>query len=121
MTAPDALARLEIVASEAPLRVGRYVLHQAIGAGGMATVHFGRLEGAGGLSRVVAIKRLHPHIAANQELAACFFQEARLATRVRHTNVVQTIDVALDGDTGLVVMEYVQGEALGRLLQAGCR
>ncbi len=87
----------------------------------MATVHFGRVEGAGGFARIVAIKRLHPHIGENRDLAARFFEEARLATRVRHTNVVQTIDVALDGDTGLVVMEYVQGEALGRLLQAACR
>jgi hypothetical protein len=87
----------------------------------MATVHFGRLEAVGGFARVVAIKRLHPHYAENRELAARFFDEAKLATRVRHTNVVPTIDVALDGDVGLVVMEYVQGEALGRLLQVACK
>jgi len=121
MTARKALATIEIVPSEAPQRVGRYVLHQAIGAGGMATVHFGRLEGAAGFARVVAIKRLHAHIASNRELAARFFDEARLATRVLHTNVVQTLDVVLDGEAGLVVMEYVQGETLGRLLQVACR
>ena len=121
MTAREALATLEIVPSEAPQRVGRYVLHQAIGAGGMATVHFGRLEGVAGFARVVAIKRLHAHIAENRELAARFFDEARMATRVLHANVVQTIDVVLDGDAGLVVMEYVQGETLGRLLQVACR
>jgi eukaryotic-like serine/threonine-protein kinase len=87
----------------------------------MATVHLGRVEGAAGFSRVVAIKRLHPSIAQNRELSASFFQEARLATRIRHANVVQTLDVVLDGDAGLVVMEYVQGETLGRLLQVACR
>ena len=87
----------------------------------MAAVHFGRLEGALGFARVVAIKRLHPHVAENKELAAGFFEEAKLAARVRHSNVVQTIDVALDGDIGLLVMEYVQGEALGRLLQVACK
>jgi eukaryotic-like serine/threonine-protein kinase len=114
-------AKLVFVASRSPQRVGRYELHQAIGAGGMATVHFGRLEAVGGFSRVVAIKRLHPQIAANRELAARFFEEAKLATRVRHANVVPTIDVALDGEAGLVVMEYVQGETLGKLLQVACQ
>jgi serine/threonine-protein kinase len=87
----------------------------------MATVHMGRLDGPAGFARVVAIKRLHPHIAANHELAARFFDEARLATRIHHANVIHTLDVVLDGDTGLVVMEYVQGETLGRLLQVACK
>jgi eukaryotic-like serine/threonine-protein kinase len=87
----------------------------------MATVHLGRLEGVKGFARVVAIKRLHPHLAANKDFADRFFEEAKLASRVRHANVVQTIDVALDGDAGLVVMEYVHGETLGRLLQVACR
>jgi eukaryotic-like serine/threonine-protein kinase len=87
----------------------------------MASVHLGRLEGVNGFARIVAIKRLHAHLAENREFADRFFGEARLASRVRHSNVVQTIDVAMDGAVGLVVMEYVPGEALGRLLQVACQ
>jgi serine/threonine protein kinase len=87
----------------------------------MATVHFGRLQGAHGFARTVAIKRLLPHIHENRDLARRFFDEARLAARIRHANVVQTLDVELFGEEGLVVMEFVLGETLGRLLQVACR
>ena len=52
----------------------------------MATVHFGRLDGAGGFSRVVAIKRLLPHLLANSEFTEMLLKEARLAARVAHVS-----------------------------------
>jgi serine/threonine-protein kinase len=98
--------------------VGRYVVHDEIAAGGMATVHFGRLLGPVGFSRTVAIKCLHPQFAKDPEFVAMFLDEARLAARVRHPNVVSTIDVvALEGELFLV-MDYVQGESLSRLMKA---
>src|ERR1700722_2616548 len=107
--------------SDPPTRVGQYVLHGLLGAGGMATVHLGRLEGVGGFARAVAIKRLHSYLASDRKLAARFLDEARLPTRIRHTNVVQTIDVVVEGEDYLVVMEYVPGETLSRLLQVACK
>jgi serine/threonine-protein kinase len=84
----------------------------------MATVHYGRLLGPVGFSRTVAIKRLHAQFAKDPEFAAMFLDEARLAARIRHPNVVQTLDVvAMDGELFLV-MDYVQGESLGRLIRA---
>jgi serine/threonine protein kinase len=98
--------------------VGRYALYGEIAAGGMATVHYGRLTGPVGFSRTVAIKRLHPQFAKDPEFVSMFLDEARLAARIRHPNVVQTVDVvALEGELFLV-MDYVQGESLGRLLRA---
>lgn len=95
--------------------IGRYALCHEIGYGGMATVHLGRLLGPVGFSRTIAIKRLHPHLARDPELTASFLDEARLAARIRHPNVVSTLDVvAADGEVFLV-MEYVQGESLARL------
>jgi serine/threonine protein kinase len=95
--------------------VGRYGLYGEIASGGMATVHFGRLLGAVGFTRTVAIKRLHPQFARDPEFVAMFLDEARLAARIQHPNVVSTLDVvALDGEL-FVVMEYVQGESLSRL------
>src|SRR5271165_4826800 len=99
-------------------KIGRYVLFQEIAHGGMATVHIGRLRGPAGFSRTVAIKRLHPQFARDPEFVTMFLDEARLAARIRHPNVVPTLDVvALDQELFLV-MEYVQGESLSRLVKA---
>ncbi len=100
------------------IRVGRYILFGEIASGGMATVHFGRQFGSAGFARIVAIKRLHPHLAKDAEFSAMFLDEARIAARVRHPNVVPTIDVvALEEGELLLVMEYVLGETLSRLLR----
>ncbi len=101
-----------------PRMVGRYALYGELARGGMATVHFGRLLGPVGFSRTVAIKRLHPQYASDAEFVAMFLDEARLAARIQHPNVVSTIDVvALEGEL-MLVMEYVQGESLSRLLSS---
>jgi serine/threonine-protein kinase len=101
----------------APLAtVGRYALRHEIASGGMAVVHLGRLVGAAGFSRTVAIKRLHPHLARNPEFVAMFLDEARLAARIRHPNVVSTLDVVATEGELFVVMEYVPGDSLSRLL-----
>ena len=105
-------------AESVPRRIGRYVLHGEIAAGGMATVHFGRLVGPAGFSRAVAIKRLHPQLARDPEFVAMFIDEARLAARIFHPNVVPTLDVvAIDAELFLV-MEYVRGAPLSQLIRA---
>lgn len=102
----------------APRVVGRYVLHAEIAAGGMATVHVGRLMGPVGFARTVAIKRLHPHFAKDPEFVAMFLDEARLAARIRHPNVVPVLDVVAEGGELFLVMDYVEGESLSRLVGA---
>ncbi|MCL2451049.1 MAG: serine/threonine protein kinase, partial [Polyangiaceae bacterium] len=98
--------------------LGRYALYDEIAAGGMATVHIGRLLGPVGFSRTVAIKRLHAQFAKDPEFVSMFLDEARLAARVRHPNVIGTLDVvALSGELFLV-MEYVPGESFARLWRA---
>ncbi|MGK3994234.1 serine/threonine-protein kinase [Sorangium sp. So ce1024] len=95
----------------------RYTLHGVIASGGMASVHFGRLVGAHGFARTVAIKRLHPQFARDPEFSSMLLDEARLAVRIRHPNVVATLDsVQADGELFLV-MEYIAGEALSSLLR----
>src|SRR6516225_8996456 len=100
--------------------VGRYALYVAIAAGGMATVHLGRLIGEVGFSRTVAIKRLHPQYAADPEFVSMFLDEARLAARIRHPNVVPTLDVVATKGELFLVMDYVPGESLARLSRV-CR
>jgi serine/threonine-protein kinase len=96
----------------------RYCLHDEIAAGGMGTVHLGRRLGEGGFSQLVAIKRLHGHLGQNEELGALLLEEARIAARVRHPNVVQALDVTRRGEELWLVMEYVEGEPLHRVFRA---
>ena len=98
--------------------VGRYALYDVIASGGMATVHYGRLQGPVGFSRTVAVKRLHAHLASDPEFVAMFLDEARLAARIRHPNVVPTLDVVAEAGEIFLVMDYVQGESLAYLLKA---
>ena len=91
-------------------------MYGAIAAGGMATVHLGRLLGPSGFARRVAIKRLHPQFAADAEIASMFSDEARLSARVSHVNVVPMLDVVSAERELLLVMDYVHGETFSRLL-----
>ncbi|MBX3219404.1 MAG: serine/threonine protein kinase [Labilithrix sp.] len=96
-------------------QLGRYELHGAIARGGMATVYVARMSGAAGFSRTVAVKRLHPHLAADPTFAGMFVDEARLAARIRHPNVIDTLDVVADNDELFLVMAFVLGETLSKL------
>lgn len=98
------------------LQVGRYGLFGPMAAGGMAEVHFGRMAAEGGFQKTIAIKRLLPHVAQNPECRTMIYEEARLAARIRHPNVVQPLDVITTDDEVLLAMEYVHGEALSKLI-----
>ncbi|HEX8792119.1 MAG TPA: protein kinase [Polyangiaceae bacterium] len=103
--------------ADRPLLIGRYALFGEVASGGMATVHFGRLLGPGGFSRTVAVKRLHAQFARDREFVAMLLDEGKIAARVRHPNVVPTLDVlAIDAEL-LLVMEYVHGESLAECLR----
>jgi serine/threonine-protein kinase len=84
----------------------------------MGAVHLGRLIGAAGFSRTVAIKRLHRHLATNDDFVTMFMDEARIASRIHHTNVIPTLEVVLEEGELLLVMEYLDGEPLSRLQRA---
>ncbi|RYE90996.1 MAG: serine/threonine protein kinase, partial [Myxococcales bacterium] len=101
-----------------PSAVGRYLLHDEIAAGGMGVVHVARQVGETGFSRLVAAKRLHADLALDQELVRMLSEEARVAARVRHPNVASTLDVVEDASEVLLVMEYLEGETLFRLIRA---
>jgi hypothetical protein len=98
-------------------RVGRYAIQGEIATGGMATVHYGRLIGPGGFTRGVAIKRLHPQFAKDPHFVAMFLDEARLASRIRHPNVVPILDVVAEEGELFLVMEFIPGEAISKLFR----
>ena len=99
-------------------QVQRYRIFGEIAAGGMATVHLARLTGPAGFSRIVAVKHLHPHFSTDPEFRAMLIDEAWLAARIRHPNVVPTLDVLVEDGEIFLVMEYVHGEPLNVLRRA---
>jgi serine/threonine-protein kinase len=108
-----------VTETRSPLRIGRYALHDEIAAGGMATVHLGRLLGNAGFTRLVAIKRLHAELARDPEFSAMFLDEARMAARISHPHVVDVLDVVADAAGSgelFLVMPYVHGDSLAHLL-----
>jgi serine/threonine-protein kinase len=97
--------------------VGRYELHAELASGGMAVVHLGRLRGDAGFARTVAIKRLHRHYVGDPELSALLLDEARLASRLLHPNIVAPQDLVTSNGEIFVVMEYVHGLTLAALVR----
>lgn len=96
--------------------IDRYELIAEIASGGMATVYLARLTGVGGFQRFFAIKRLHPHLAGEKEFVEMFLDEARLAAGIHHPNVVPILEVGASTNGYYLVMEYIEGETLARLL-----
>ena len=101
----------------APSRVGRYEILSRIASGGMATVYLARARGALGFEREVALKLTHAHLRESPEFAAVLLEEAKLAVRIRHSNVVSILDVGEDPYGVFLVMEYVEGGTLLGLMK----
>ncbi len=101
-------------AGRAPV-LAKYDVLEELGHGGMATVYRARDKRLG---RDVAIKVLHPHLKESREIAHRFSAEARAVAKLRHGNIVEVFDVsAEDEDEQYLVVEYVRGQTLRRLLQ----
>ena len=83
----------------------------------MATVHRAEKSGIEGFHKVVALKRMLPHVAANEEMVAAFVREARLASFLRHANVAQTFELGKVGDIYFIAMELVEGRNLREVLR----
>jgi serine/threonine protein kinase len=100
----------------APERFGNYVVHERLGAGGMATVH--RATSASGqFAHPVALKRLLPHLAHDESFVRAFVREARIAAQLRHPNVAQTFDLGLVDESYYIAMELIEGNDLRKVLR----
>jgi serine/threonine-protein kinase len=104
---------MEAIAPDRQL-AGRYTLVEQIGAGGMATVW--RAQDSV-LARVVAVKVLREHLAADAALLERFRREAAAAARIAHPNVVRVYDAGTDGGHAFIVMEYVAGNTLRDVIE----
>jgi hypothetical protein len=98
--------------------IGRWEVVSRLGSGGMADVYLAQAKGDGGFEKLVAVKVMHSHLARNQRAVDHFLDEARLAARIHHPNVVAIQDLGKIGEDYVIVMEYVDGVDLERLLTA---
>ncbi|MBK7861031.1 MAG: serine/threonine protein kinase [Archangiaceae bacterium] len=105
-------------AAEAPQR---YQIVRPLGAGGMAEVFLARQMGDGGFERAVVLKRILPGLVGDSGFVEMFLQEARLASRISHPNVVQIFDVGRENSQYFIVMELVSGWDLNAVLRASAR
>jgi serine/threonine-protein kinase len=99
----------------APERIGRYELCFELAAGGMATVYLARVHGASGFEKLVALKRIHRHLAKEQKYIEMFLDEAKIASRITHPNVCSVFDFGQADGEYYIAMEYLVGEPLSRL------
>ncbi len=96
-------------------KLERYELIGEIATGGMAVVYLARIAGLGGFQRFVAIKRLHPHLANEEEFIEMFLDEARLAAGIHNPHVVPILEVGASEQGHYLVMEYIEGDTLARV------
>ncbi len=104
---------------EPPKEIAKFEIVRRLGAGGMAEVFLAKKRGAEGTFKVLVLKRILPTHLGSRRFRAMFIEEAHLATRLNHPNVVQVYEFQDFGDDGLLLaMEYVEGCDLGRLMAA---
>ncbi|HXX66707.1 MAG TPA: serine/threonine-protein kinase [Polyangiaceae bacterium] len=97
-------------------RVGKYDLIAVLARGGMGDVYLGVLQGPVGFSKLLVIKELRRDVQEDEAHISMFLDEARLAARLNHPNIVQTIEVGADGQRRFIAMEYLEGQPLNRVL-----
>ncbi len=102
--------------SSAPERIGRYELRFELASGGMGSVYLARVGGAAGFDKLVAIKRIHPHLAKEKGYVDMFFDEAKITSRITHPNVCTVFDFGEADGEFYLAMEYLVGEPLSRVL-----
>lgn len=101
-----------------PEAIGRFRVLKRIGAGGMAEVFLARSAGAEGLEKLLVLKRIHPHLATNSRFVTMFVDEANVAMRLNHPNIVQVYSFEQIQNSFVLAMEFVDGLDLGRLYSA---
>jgi serine/threonine protein kinase/tetratricopeptide (TPR) repeat protein len=106
-------------AAPIPHQIAQYEIVRRLGSGGMAEVFLAKKRGAEGTYKIVVVKRILPGYTTSRRFRSMFIDEAQLATRLNHPNVVQVYEFSNEGDEGhILAMEYVEGCDLGHLMSA---
>src|SRR5438105_14542788 len=95
-----------------PIQFGKYYLLERINVGGMAEVFKAKTFGVEGFERLLAVKRILPNIAEDEEFIAMFIDEAKIAVQLQHANIAQIFDLGKVEDSYFIALEYVHGKDL---------
>ncbi|MGA7614884.1 MAG: protein kinase, partial [Thermoanaerobaculia bacterium] len=122
--APTVMVPLAEVKESAPavedgIQFGQYVLIEKIATGGMAEVWKARMRGVEGFEKIVAIKKILPHLSDNQEFVEMFIDEAKLAAQLNHNNIIHIYDLGKIASSYYIAMEYIEGCDLKTILRQG--
>ncbi|MCG8421519.1 MAG: protein kinase [Proteobacteria bacterium] len=108
-----------VAVREVGIPFGRYLLLRRLARGGMAEVFLARQSGPGGFERLVAVKRILPHLVDTPDFVQMFLDEARLAARLTHPNVAHIYEFGQVDEHYFIAMEYVDGVHAGILVERG--
>ena len=100
-------------------RFGQFHLMEKIATGGMAEVYKARMSGVDGFQKIVAIKKILPHMAASDDFITMFADEAKLAAQLNHPNITHIYDLGKVENSYYIAMEYVEGRDLRSILKSG--
>ncbi len=100
-------------------RALRFLLE--LGRGGMGVVYLALAQGPAGFQKLKVVKRLRADLAADERALEMFLDEARLAARLQHPNIVQTNEVGFDGKHYYLEMEYLEGQSYDALIRLAKR
>jgi serine/threonine protein kinase len=95
---------------------GRYSLLEKVATGGMAEVFRAKRKGVEGFEKVVAVKRILPHLSSNKDFVEMFIAEAKMVASLSHPNIVQIFDLGKIDETYYIAMEFVEGKDLRTIL-----
>ncbi len=98
-------------------RIGKYRVLAKLGQGGMARVLLTMSHGPHGFNKLLVVKELREELAHDPEFLSMFLDEARIAARLNHPNIVQTYEVGNDGDRYFIAMEYLEGQPLNAVFR----
>src|SRR5215468_4092292 len=101
-----------MTALKKPIPFGKYYLLERINVGGMAEVFKAKTFGVEGFERLVAVKRILPNIAEDEEFIAMFIDEAKISVQLQHANIAQIFDLGKVEDSYFIALEYVNGKDL---------
>ncbi|NPC84471.1 serine/threonine protein kinase, partial [Pyxidicoccus fallax] len=96
---------------------GSYQLLKRLATGGMAQIYLARRQGPEASDRLLVVKRILPHLTENDDFIKMFLDEARIAARLNHANVVQIFDLGAQDDSFFIAMEYIHGEDVRKLVK----
>src|SRR3954471_2381424 len=94
---------------------GRYQLLKRVATGGMAQIYLARQSGPEGFEKLLVVKRILPRLAENADFVRMFLDEARIAARLNHPNIVQIFDLGAQDGSYFIAMEYIHGEDVRRV------